>query len=51
MTEKLTAAELEQMADQLLAEDAAKEAPVVEAPKKKGKLDEKTIAALPAGLC
>ena len=49
MTEKMTAAELEQMADQLLADDAAKAAPVAEIPKKKGKLDEKTIAALPAG--
>ncbi|MBP3493925.1 MAG: RNA polymerase sigma factor RpoD [Oscillospiraceae bacterium] len=46
MTEKLTAEQLEQMADQLLAEDSAK--PVEEAPKKKGKLDEKTIASLPA---
>ena len=45
MSEKLTAAELEKMADQLLAEDTAK---TEEAPKKKGKLDEKTIAALPA---
>ena len=48
MTEKMTAAELEQMADQLLAEDAAKAAPAAEPLKKKGKLDEKTIATLPA---
>ncbi len=46
MSEKLTAEQLEQMADQLLAEDSAKA--VEEVPKKKGKLDEKTIAALPA---
>jgi len=50
MTEKLTAEQLEQMADQLLAEDTAKKeaAPAAEAPKKKGKLDEKTMASLPA---
>ncbi len=48
MTEKMTAAELEQMADQLLAEDAAKEVPAAEPVKKKGKLDEKAIASLPA---
>ncbi len=46
MSEKLTAEQLEQMADQLLAEDSAKA--VEEAPKKKGKLDDKTIASLPA---
>ena len=47
MTEKLTAAQMEQMADALLNEDTAKKtAPLIT--KKKGKLDEKTIAALPA---
>ena len=52
MSEKLTAAQLEQMADQLLAEDNAKKAaPAVPAEptvKKRGRLDEKTIASLPA---
>ena len=47
MTEKLTAEQMEQMADALLQEDTAKKtAPVIT--KKRGKLDEKTIAALPA---
>ena len=46
MTEKLTAEQLEQMADTLLAEETPKKAPVIT--KKRGKLDEKTIAALPA---
>ena len=46
MTEKLTAQQMEQMADALLKEDAPKKAPVIT--KKRGKLDEKTIAALPA---
>jgi hypothetical protein len=46
MTEKLTAEQMEQMADALLAEEAPKKAPVIT--KKRGKLDEKTIAALPA---
>ena len=46
MTEKLTAEQMEQMADALLNEEAPKKAPVIT--KKRGKLDEKTIAALPA---
>ncbi len=47
MTEKLTAEQMEQMADALLQEDTAKKtAPIIT--KKRGKLDEKTIAALPA---
>ncbi len=46
MTEKLTAEQIEQMGDALLKEDAAKKAPIIT--KKRGKLDEKTIAALPA---
>ena len=49
MTEKLTAEQMEQMADALLAEEAPKKAPVIT--KKRGKLDEKTIAALPCGGC
>ena len=46
MTEKLTAEQIEKMGDALLQEDTAKKAPVIT--KKRGKLDEKTIAALPA---
>ena len=45
MSEELTAMELEAMADQLLAED---EKEPKEASKKKSKLDDKTIASLPA---
>ena len=41
MSEKLTAAELEKMADQLLAEDTAK---TEEAPKKKGKLESSDLS-------
>ena len=49
MSEKLTAAQLESAADALLSEDTAavkKAAPAMT--KKRGKLDEKTIAGLPA---
>ena len=46
MTEKLTAQQMEQMADALLNEAAPKKAPLIT--KKRGKLDEKAIAALPA---
>ena len=42
MSEEMTAKQLEEMADQLLAEDSKDTA------KKKGKLDDKTIATLPA---
>jgi len=47
MTEKMTADQLEKAAEQLLQEDAAKKVLPVTM-KKRGKLDEKTIAALPA---
>ena len=47
MTEKMTAEQLEKAAEQLLQEDAAKKVLPVTA-KKRGKLDEKTIASLPA---
>ena len=47
MTEKMTSAQLESAADALLSENTpAKKAPVLT--KKRGKLDDKTIAALPA---
>ena len=45
MSEEMTAQQLEEMADQLLAEDSKDSK---DASKKKGKLDDKTIATLPA---
>ena len=46
--EKLTAEQLDQMADAILAEDSKKEEDTTEKKTFKGKLDEKAIAALPA---
>ena len=46
--EKLTAEQLDQMADAILAEDSKREKESAEKKALKGKLDEKTIASLPA---
>ena len=45
MSEEMTTQQLEAMADQLLAEDSKDSKDTA---KKKGKLDDKTIASLPA---
>jgi len=46
--EKYTAEQLDEMADALLAEDAKKEKETPEKKSSRGKLDEKTLASLPA---